>query len=77
MLNLAFIPLSHFFHPVLVAAAFLKITKESFGCEISESIAGHPWYLFVDSGLDDKELNTVSELLSDEISFIHKLLAQP
>lgn len=67
----SFIPLSLWFNPVLVAAAYLDNTRREIA-GLSETIAGHPWFLFVDSGLNPLELERVSAYLSQAIAQFYK-----
>lgn len=63
ILNLAFIPLTLWFHPVMLAAAFLSWTRDNLlqkhpGLKgsLPHELHGHPWYLFVDSEIVASEL---------------------
>lgn len=67
---------------MLVAAAYLSWTrnnvmqKEPEGSKnsIPTTLHGHPWFLYVDSGLSERHLNDLTELLNSEIMFILCLL---
>lgn len=85
IVNLTFIPLTLWFHPVLVAAAFLAwsrqnlIARQPAGTkpQLPETLHGHAWYLYVDSGISQSQLQALTEVLDSEINFISNLFASP
>lgn len=83
ILNLAFIPLTLWFHPVLLAAAFLAWTREnlltkheSLKGRLPHHLHGHPWFLFVDSGIGASELQQVQDALKEEIQFVFSQMSR-
>ena len=71
--------MSIFFDPIYLAAAFLDFTKKNLIEQnpklfnlFPETIAGHKWFHFVDPGIDDRNLQLVSDCLKTEVTFIQR-----
>lgn len=83
--DFGFIPLTLWFHPALVAATFLAWTRQHLidqqppntKPELPEMLYGNAWYLYVDSGINQSELEHLKETLADEFKFIIELLNPP
>jgi hypothetical protein len=75
LLDFAWIPLALFFHPALIAAAFLNWTREHVNkAYLPELVHGHAWYLYVDAAIGPEELIELTQVLSREFMFINGLL---
>lgn len=75
LLDFAWIPFALFFHPALIAAAFLNWTRQYVTkADLPEFLHGHAWYLYVDSAISPDELILLTEELSREFMFINGLL---
>jgi len=80
--NTSFIPLSLWFHPVHLAAAYLAWTRafileksSELKPSLPEHLHGHPWYLFVDAGITLEDLSAVWDALAVEIKFVFKMVS--
>ena len=81
--NMAMLPFSLHFHPVYLAAAFLAWTRQNQNqlnntnekLPLTELIAGHPWFKFVDPNIDAPALESVTAAVSDEINYIFNLVS--
>lgn len=75
LLDFAWIPFALFFHPALIAAAFLNWTREHVSkAYLPELVHEHAWYLYVDAAIGPGELSELTQVLSQEFTFINRLL---
>lgn len=83
ILNLTVLPLSHDFHPVYLAAAYLNWVRQLL-CQqapknelsLPAQIGGHPWFAFVDPAIDEGELTFVTQNIIHYYNFFEKLNAE-
>ena len=78
------LPLSIWFHPIYLAAAYLDWTKNNMvkmqhelKGSIPETINGIPWYHYVDPAIDAYQLGEVSNIINEEFTFLLNLFAEP
>jgi hypothetical protein len=80
ILNTTFLPLSHQFHPVYLAAAYLNWTRQYLSEKpwtvLPEIIGGHAWFAYVDPAIDQAQLAFVTNVLDDDYKFFEALLSQ-
>lgn len=79
--NTTFLRLSHEFHAVYLAAAYLNLTKGFLTAEekepwtvIPDVIGTHAWYLYVDPAIEKGALEHITAVLNDDIQFFDALV---
>jgi len=82
-MNTTFLPLSHQFHSVYLAAAYLNWTKQYLTEQAEKPwsvlpslIAGHVWFAYVDPAISNAELAFVTEILDSDYKFFEALLSK-
>ncbi len=81
----SYMPLSQWIHPVFLAAAFLQWNKQNMiqsaldngekQPDLPENIGGHPWFMYVDPGVDAKSMVYISQTIDEEFKFLVKFLS--
>lgn len=82
--NTTFLRLSHEFHAVYLAAAYLNLTKRYLTPEerqplttLPDFIGQHAWFLYVDPAIDQTSLDYVTSVLNDDMLFFQNLVNEP
>lgn len=83
ILNTAFIPLSLYLHPVLLAGGFLAwaranvLKQAQTKASLPEELHGHPWFKFVDPEISAEDLQLSAETVDAEIKFLFQMMSAP
>ena len=82
-MNTTFLPLSHQFHHVYLAAAYLNWTKQYLTKQaekpwsvLPDLIAGNAWFAYVDPAISHEELAFVTDVLDNDYKFFEALLSE-
>ena len=82
-MNTTFLPLSHQFHHVYLAAAYLNWTKQYLTKQaekpwsvLPDLIAGNAWFAYVDPAISHEELSFVTDVLDNDYKFFEALLSE-